>query len=217
MFLASHYNLFIKVVDMVYPTDDYYTPQEVRYLEQTSLYEVYERKNAEIVMLGDSITYRANWGELLKKEDVVNRGIGRDTTQGMLNRLNEIISLNPSYVFIMAGINDINRGSKTGEVFKRYKTILNKLKENNIQTVIQSTLYKSPKQRNYKETNQEVKKLNVLLKEYANANKIIFVDLNEPLSNGRHLNGNYTFDGTHINGKAYKIWSNEINKILTND
>ena len=40
---------------------------------------------ADIVMLGDSMTEFAEWNELLGRNDVVNRGIRGDITEGMLN------------------------------------------------------------------------------------------------------------------------------------
>ncbi len=38
----------------------------------------------KIAMLGDSITNGCAWNELLKRTDVINRGIGGDTTTGMV-------------------------------------------------------------------------------------------------------------------------------------
>ena len=75
------------------------------YNVRRSLFEVYQPKDIRIVMLGDSITDKVDWNELLSRTDVVNRGIGSDITEGFINRLSDIYVLNPETCFIMGGIN----------------------------------------------------------------------------------------------------------------
>jgi len=59
----------------------------------------------KIVMIGDSITDGGLWDELLKNNLVQNRGIGGDTTDGVLDRLSSI-NQKIEIAFIMIGIND---------------------------------------------------------------------------------------------------------------
>ena len=62
-----------------------------------------------VVFLGDSITQ--GWNSLAKvfpDFKVVNRGIGGDTTRGVLYRLNaDVLALKPTAVVLLIGINDI--------------------------------------------------------------------------------------------------------------
>ena len=63
-----------------------------------------------VVFLGDSITQ--GWGADFKKSfdgmKLANRGIGGDTTRGMLLRLQEdVLALNPKAVVLLMGTNDI--------------------------------------------------------------------------------------------------------------
>jgi hypothetical protein len=52
------------------------------YLYWTDMFNtVYEAKEVDVVMLGDSITHRVNWSELLNTNTIVNRGINGDISE----------------------------------------------------------------------------------------------------------------------------------------
>ncbi|MFL2983656.1 MAG: hypothetical protein ACJZ12_04620 [Candidatus Neomarinimicrobiota bacterium] len=60
--------------------------------------------SGKIVFLGNSITKGGgDWNERLNTENIVNRGISGDYTDGVLMRLDEIIHYKPIAVFIMIG------------------------------------------------------------------------------------------------------------------
>src|ERR1022692_2171298 len=60
-----------------------------------------------VVFLGDSITAAFEWGESFAgSTPVLNRGIGGDTTLGVLERIADVSRLNPVAVFLMIGTND---------------------------------------------------------------------------------------------------------------
>ncbi len=184
------------------------------YQQEMGLYEVYKTKQADIVMLGNSITHGANWNELLGRANVVERGISSDVLDGYLARLNTITSLKPKFVFIMAGINDIYNWLPVEKIFEKYVRLINELKKNNIKPIIQSTLFAGSKWKSYSDRNKEVIKLNKMLSEYAKKNLIEYVDLNKKLSAKNILIADYTYDGLHLNGKGYAIWAAEVDKIL---
>lgn len=69
-----------------------------------------EQDQGAVVFLGDSITQ--GWGKDFKGKfpgvKVANRGIGGDTTRGMLIRLEQdVLALNPSAIVLLMGTNDI--------------------------------------------------------------------------------------------------------------
>ncbi|MCP3850959.1 MAG: lipolytic protein [Gammaproteobacteria bacterium] len=165
-------------------------------------------------MLGDSITYGADWNELLSRSDIANRGIGSDVTEGLLNRLADVYKLNPDTCFIMGGINDISKGIPVETIFLNYTKIVNDLQANNIIPIIQSTLYVSTKRRNWKEWNKEVNELNDLLHNYSKTNGVHFIDINKELEVNGALNSSYTYDGVHLLGNGYKKWRELISKEL---
>ncbi|MBE6804661.1 MAG: hypothetical protein E7528_07180, partial [Ruminococcaceae bacterium] len=76
----------------------------------------YALKN-QTVLLGDSITDFFNWYELfydfskISGQAVYNRGISGDTTDRLLERLNEnVLNIEPKNVVLLIGTNDIGRG-----------------------------------------------------------------------------------------------------------
>lgn len=161
----------------------------------------YDTKSADIVMLGDSITYNVNWGELLNNTKVVNRGIASDIIEGFLHRLDNIIKLQPKQVFLMGGINDIIMGLSVDDIYSNYIKIIEKLERNNIRSIIQSTLFTTKLQ--YAD---KVELLNKKLEKYALEQNIDFIDLNKVLSKDKFLLEKYSIDGIHLNAQGYNVW-----------
>lgn len=188
--------------------------QNPNYLIQTEFYNVYRMKRAKIVMLGNSITHGANWNELLNRKDVVERGISGDYTSGFLNRLEYVYNLKPKICFIMGGINDLFYGKEVDEIFNNITKIVDTLNAHKISMVIQSTLQVKNGSSFLDTVNERVKSLNILLKEFATKNKLIFLDLNPHLSKDGHLIEKYSIDGVHLSALGYKIWSSSIINLL---
>lgn len=70
-----------------------------------------------VVFLGDSITDAWRLNEYFTSRDFVNRGIGGQTTSQMLARFRQdVISLNPKMVVILAGTNDIAAGTAPNQI-----------------------------------------------------------------------------------------------------
>ncbi|GGA44066.1 GDSL-type esterase/lipase family protein [Paenibacillus physcomitrellae] len=184
------------------------------YLLQVANQSHYKVQHADVVMLGDSLTFNVQWNELLGR-NVANRGIGGDFTSGMLSRLDYVTDLSPYMVFIMAGINDLTSEKVTAEeAFNNYANILNRLQEEQITPAITLTLYVGKEVKNYMTVNQRVQKLNGYLKSYANAHSIPYIDLNKVLAPNGYLLSNYSIDGIHINGDGYQIWGNKVNALI---
>ena len=161
------------------------------------------KKTYHIVMLGDSITDRTDWNKLLDRDDILNRGISGDNTDGMLKRLDSF----PHTIrvaFIMIGINDLGKGSSVEHIYLNYIKILTKLQKLAITPIIQSTLYVTYDTDNRK--NRDIVHLNSLIMRYAIKHNIVFIDLNYYLSKNGHLCYQYSNDGIHLNRLGYKKW-----------
>lgn len=188
------------------------TPYDSLYLKSTvyknlvALFALSKTESADIVFLGNSITFGGNWGELLGRERVINRGIGGDNTVGMLHRMQYVYQLKPKLCFIMAGINDIYSDAPVETVFRNYIKIIDTLRAHSIVPVIQSTLHVNPKWKRTEEKNPEVETLNVMLREFSVKNGIEFVDVNAVLSTNGILRNEFTVDGVHLNAHAYGLW-----------
>lgn len=171
-----------------------------RYLSHQKLFSGLEQ-HFDIVFLGDSITNAGRWSEAFLAMSVANRGISGDTSKGILNRIEQIIKLTPNTVYIMFGVNDFKRGYNAEEVFKRYKTIINKLAENEIEIIIQSTLLS-----NRPHWNEEINQLNVYLSKYSADYGYQYINLNSLFAPTGELTTNVSHDGVHLKAEMYLQW-----------
>ncbi|MFW3343320.1 GDSL-type esterase/lipase family protein [Aliarcobacter butzleri] len=183
------------------------------YIDKSSQFKVLSKNDKyEIVMIGDSITDGAEWYELLNIDNIQNRGISGDTTDGVLLRLD---SINQSIrkAFIMIGINDIAYKS-IDEIYNNYVKIIDTLEKKGIRIYIQSILYVGENYSNSKSINSKVDKLNKKLEELANNKDLTFINLNKILAPNGYLDNKYTNDNIHLNGEAYLLWSEEIKDFI---
>jgi len=178
--------------------------------EQHMSYDI----QADIVMFGDSMTEFANWNELLCRNDIVNRGISGDITEGMLNRILTIFKVKPKICFFMGGINDIIRRISYERITKNIFSLLSELKKNEIKPVIFSVIYTGNRYDDSEKINASVKKLNSDLENYAKENSIEYINLNAILCPEGFLKAEYTYDGLHLNAEGYKIWASLFKKYL---
>ena len=184
------------------------------YKNLTALFDLSRIRQADIVFLGNSITFGGNWSELLGREGIVNRGIGSDNIPGMLRRLHQVTRLNPKLCFLMAGINDLYQDAPVDTVFNRYVQLIDSLRAYGIAPVIQSTLHVNPKWKRADIKNPEVAKLNMQLQKYAREQSLIFLDLNSVLSDNGTLRNKYTTDGVHLTAAAYQVWRDRVESVL---
>lgn len=97
-----------------------------------------QKDQGAIVFLGDSITQ--GWGDVRSSFaglKVANRGIGGDTSRGVLIRLAEdVIALNPRGVVLLIGTNDLEEWASPETIAGNVKLILAALKAHNPQMPI---------------------------------------------------------------------------------
>ena len=168
----------------------------------------------DIVMLGNSITEQISWNELLGRNDIANRGISGDITEGMLMRINSVLKLRPALCFLMGGINDITRRVSYDKTLSNITEIVNILTAEGVETVVQSVLYTGDGFSGSDYNNPIITKLNADLKKLCDDKDIKFLDLNARLSQNRKLRPEFTHDGLHLNAEGYAVWGNMLNSFL---
>ncbi|MCK9407990.1 MAG: GDSL-type esterase/lipase family protein [Bacteroidetes bacterium] len=214
--MNKHFILYLAFVGAVMaqtPYDSLYLKSTV-YKNMIAQFELTKVVSADVVFLGNSITFGGAWNELLGRERIINRGIGSDNTVGMLHRLHQVYLLQPKLCFIMAGINDLYAGASVNRIFHNYMMIVDTLLLHGIIPVIQSTLHVNPKWKQAVEKNDEVNKLNFLLKDYAKIKQIEWLDINTALSSDGALRNEYTTDGVHLTALAYHRWRELLLPVL---
>ncbi|RZS75854.1 GDSL-type esterase/lipase family protein [Pseudobacter ginsenosidimutans] len=182
------------------------------YQQRMELFRVLPAQKNAILFLGNSITERGPWQELLPGKPVVNRGIGGDNTFGLLARLDSHLLIKPKVIFLLIGINDIGRGLPTEVSANNYRRIVERIRTvcPKAKLYIQSILpmneriltaaYLKNKKNKVIALNNEIKKIAA---EYA----LTFIDLHPVFADEQgELHANMTIDGIHLRPAAYAKW-----------
>lgn len=167
----------------------------------------------QIVLMGNSIT--EGWlsirPDFFAGKPYINRGISGQTTPQMLVRFRQdVVSLKPAVVVILAGINDIagNTGPATIEMISDNIFSMAEIAEaNDIQVILCSVLpaYDFP-WRPGMEPAEKVVALNAQLKAYAAEQELIYLDYFSAMADERNgLHSDLGEDGVHPNAKGYAI------------
>lgn len=169
-----------------------------------------------IVFVGDSITEGMRLSELLPDYYCINRGICGDTTDGVLNRLDEsIYALHPSKVFLMIGTNDFYTGDEPKEkcvsnIKKIILGIQNELPDTqvyleSIYPINKGDIEKIDTKTLGERTNALIDENNAVLKKSADELNITYIDVNSHLKNDiGDLKLEYTAEGLHLTAMGYK-------------
>lgn len=174
----------------------------------------------EIIFLGDSITDGCNWNEMFHDLRIKNRGIGADITDGVLDRLDEVVESKPLKIFLMIGVNDLARGKTVDYIVRNIERILDTIDKETPQTEIylESLLPVNPVfglAKNHTNKTAEIIEINTALKKMAKDRKLTFIDLHSLVkTESDMLNPEYTNDGLHLTGKGYMVWKSAIEKYL---
>ncbi|TNF89028.1 MAG: hypothetical protein EP301_03785 [Gammaproteobacteria bacterium] len=178
------------------------------YERWTSQFEHLEIQAGDVVFLGDSITEGGAWDELFPGMPVRNRGIGGDTTSGVLDRLDQITRGRPGKVFLKIGTNDLFIGVPEAEIAANVARIVRELKAASAgtQVYVQSVL---PRQVEYR---QAVESLNERLQAVAAASGATWIDLYPRFLDAADgsIRDDLANDGLHLLGDGYLIWREQI-------
>jgi lysophospholipase L1-like esterase len=180
-----------------------------------------------IVFVGDSITEGFNIHELLKSDKpMYNRGIGDDTTEGVLEKLKgEVFDLKRRKVFLLIGTNDLDSGKQPEEIVQNIEEICSRIKT----TLPETELYVEsiyPVNQSEKEnkgpfpsvgarTNEDIQRINYSVRRLSLSKPFFYIDLYLKLIDEEgHLNPDYMYDGLHLNTKGYEVVKAELQLYL---
>ncbi|EPB8836989.1 GDSL-type esterase/lipase family protein [Escherichia coli] len=175
------------------------------YENKSSLYDTFTSKN-DIVMFGDSYIEYGNWGDIFNME-ISNRGIAGDDTLGMLARIDQAWKPNPKKVFIMAGINDIDKNIPSSVTIKNINDIALMLNQRGIEVYVNSVVYSGESQ---KKRNKYVTEINTKLEELSKHSGFTYINLNDVLAPSGVMLKSYSSDDTHLNSEGYKVWRDKL-------
>lgn len=173
-----------------------------------SAFEAFPLVPDDIVFLGDSITEGGPWEEIFPGLQVRNRGVGGDTSEGVLKRLQQVSRAEPAKVFLLIGTNDLFLGVSEDEIVGNITEILDRLKQETPDTEVylQSVLPRAPSYR------ADIEALNQRLAEVALEHGSAWVDLYpaflDPETGG--IRAELSNDELHLLGPGYALWKEQI-------
>ncbi|QTE67052.1 hypothetical protein JNO48_07410 [Clostridiales bacterium] len=185
------------------PQKEYSYLDNDQYLPYVAMFRLNE-KDTDIIFAGDSITNRGRFNEFFAESDLLNRGIDGDTTEGLLNRLDEILSHNPRKIFLMIGINDLIRDIPYERTIQNYRMIIEQILLElpecriYIQSILPSTIV----------SDEKIERINADMRtiseeygtKYLDVYKLFFND------NGERKDELLASDGLHLSEKGYSVW-----------
>jgi lysophospholipase L1-like esterase len=182
-------------------------------------YRKFPNTSAEIVFAGDSLIGDGPWAELFS--DIHNRGIGGETTQGMLDRLDEILDSKPRKIFLLLGTNDLSKAVPIAQSIRNYRAILGRIRKDSPETTIHVIAMTpvNPTSQTKTSGNEEVIEFNGQLKRLvAEFPGVKFVDLTPILVDEQgKLRRDFTPDGCHLNNDAYLAIREPLAKLVFED
>lgn len=167
-----------------------------------------------IVFFGDSITEQYNVEEFFPEHHVVNSGISGNKADDLLERIEtDVYKYNPSKVFLLIGINDLNNNASEEEILQNIQKIVNQIKINrkNAKIYIESvypinkdSMNESDYYFNSKITNDVIIEFNKKLENLCIDNDIMYIDIyHELLDKEDNLKDVYTLEGLHLTDLGY--------------
>lgn len=189
------------------------------------LNEEYALKS-QTVLLGDSITDFFNRYELFYDfskatgQAVYNRGISGDTTDRLLERLSEnVLNISPKNVVLLIGTNDIGRGLPLSMSVENVSKIIEKTKSEcpDVNFILQAVypINQGMRRKTEKRSNDKIHLMNKEFFKLSEKYGCTWLDITEKLKDETgNLKKDFTYDGLHLNVKAYKIVAESIIPLL---
>jgi hypothetical protein len=180
----------------------------MQYLQRQTLFERMPLAKGKLVFVGDSHIAGCEWAEFFP--GALNRGIGGDTSAGVLKRLSSITQLLPRVVFLQIGSNDpVNLGLSPEQTVANIRSVVAEIQRSSPATVIvlQGNLPTWTTK-----LNLYAREVNRRLEAFADGTRILYVDLYTPFLEGTTLDRGLTSDGIHLTGEGYVRWKQLIER-----
>lgn len=167
--------------------------------------------HSTLLFIGDSLTERGRWDAWFPTATIHNLGVGGNTTDDVLNRLDEAIDVQPHTVVLLIGANDLAKRNTVEHTVRNIETILVRLRQElpDSEILVQSVM---PRERDYAE---DIREINRHVWQFASTVRAHFLDLWPALATqDGELRGEYTSDGLHLTDAGYEAWLSELEPAL---
>lgn len=173
-------------------------------------------EKGQTVLAGDSITEMYNHTELFAQYEkksglcVYNRGISGDTSNRLLERFyDNVLNIEPKNIVLLIGTNDLNCCADDECIVANIGKIIALSKEHcpDVNLIVIGVYPVNPTvNKQGKRNNARIAGLNEKIEALCKVLDISYVNINSELEDADgNLSREYTYDGLHLNAKAFEI------------
>lgn len=188
------------------------TPHSELYYQRASLFDALGVDSTSIVFLGNSLTHGCEWHELMRRPEIVNRGINGDIVEGTEERLDCVTDGRPAKIFLLCGVNDVSHDLSADSVATALEKLISHIRTASPSTrlYVQSLLPINNSFGRYKRLTgkeQVIRDINTRLRDAAVGNGAVWIDLYPHFADAEgNLRRELTNDGLHLMAPGYIIW-----------
>jgi lysophospholipase L1-like esterase len=164
-----------------------------------------------VVFLGDSLTRNGDWSDWFPDIEALNFGVGGDTSEDVLARIDAVIEAQPDEIVLLIGTNDLGLRRSVESLVRNTQSILVELRRAlpGSRLLLQSVL---PRGREFAD---RIREANIHLRQFSATTHAQFLDLWPALAlDDGELNPIYSDDRLHLNDAGYEAWLQELRPAL---
>lgn len=182
----------------------------------------WDRPDNGIAFIGDSICQNAllafgDWNTILGRVDCSNFGIGGQTTEHLVARINELANRDYSMVVFICGINDIGHGHTKEEIVGNYDAMIKGIRAKNPECRFLLVSVLPTTRAFYLGQQNKIVQLNAAYEKYAAENEdVTYVDVYSSFTSsaGAYAYPELLSDGLHPNAAGYAKMAEVIKHYL---
>jgi lysophospholipase L1-like esterase len=166
---------------------------------------------SRIAFVGDSITASGDWDSWFPEVAAINLGVSGDTTDALLDRVEEIVSAHPDDICLLIGTNDLGKNLSVEHLVRNIELLLVELRQElpESRILVQSIL---PRGAQFADVLREA---NIHLRQFAPTVHAGFVDLWPALADERGaMRPEFSPDELHLSDAGYQAWLAELRPAL---
>jgi lysophospholipase L1-like esterase len=166
------------------------------------------------VLVGDSLSMWFPKDKLPSGKLWLNQGISGDTSTGVLKRISTFSKTRPDVIYVMAGINDLRRGTSDETILKNHRRIIRRLRTEHpmTQIIVQSIL----PTRLSTISNNRIRSINQRLSIISKQEGANYLNIHHWFTDFQgNLRPELTTDGLHLSLNGYEVWQAAIQQVET--
>lgn len=161
----------------------------------------------KVLFLGDSITAHGDWQSWFPDHNTLNFGVSGNTSDDIIDRLDEVVAADPDEVILLIGTNDLGTRQTVEHLVRNVQSILVDLRRDlpGSRMLVQSIM---PRGRDFADRIQEA---NIHLRQFCATVHAQYLDLWPALAlDDGELNPAFSDDRLHLNDAGYQAWLTEL-------